>query len=154
MYYLFVVLLSFQTLICAVQDLVDIYPLNNLKKQYGNTPKKTWVIATFGNTLPPFLGLIFLLIFAREQTPIWVGIYLIAYHAINTILLYFSWYKLYFFGASKEDTDRIEKEYGDTLQILPKIKNNPRPNLLHFILHILFVLNTILSVMVGLNLIS
>ncbi len=56
---------------------------------------------------------------------------------------YFSWWKHYFFGSTKKWMELYDNIFKDTIIVLPKIKNNPTPNLEHCILHLISFLTFI-----------
>jgi hypothetical protein len=60
------------------------------------------------------------------------------YCAITVISAIAMWWIPYFFGASEETRRMYSEMYKDTRHVLPARGDNPRPNMFHLYLHVLF----------------
>ncbi len=58
-----------------------------------------------------------------------------------------TWWLPYFTHASDAWRIRYDEIFADTIQVLPKIRDNPRPNLEHCILHLLNLACFLLTIM-------
>jgi hypothetical protein len=61
------------------------------------------------------------------------------------------WYLPYFRGASEKTKDEYRRFYAGTHQVLPARGDNPRPNLLHLLLHVLYAATLLLALVIYLR---
>lgn len=61
------------------------------------------------------------------------------------------WYLPYFFGASEQKQGEYRKFYQGTRQVLPARGDNPRPNLLHVLFHVVFVITFCLALLMNIR---
>lgn len=153
MEYLFVVLLTLQCIILLLHDTMNFYPLNDIRALRRKMPTRARIGMVIGNALPAGIALLLESRWFGHPKPLATGLYFVLYYAVTLAMMYMSWYHLYLFGASEERKRAYREEYGNTLQILPPRGDNPRPNALHVFLHLLFIVNTFLAVMIGFNLV-
>jgi len=78
----------------------------------------------------------------------YVDRYWLIYCALTLISAVAMWYLPYFFGCSEAKIDEYQRLYAGTRQILPARGNNPRPNLLHVIFHLVFVATLSLALLI------
>jgi hypothetical protein len=52
------------------------------------------------------------------------------------------WYVPYFFGADEKKRGEYSRMYAGTRHIFPTRGDNPRPNFLHVLFHLLFVVTS------------
>lgn len=148
---IFLVLSLIQFLILLVQDTVNLFPLNDIKHLQESMSLRDRTLMFIGNTVFFLICLVLQIVYFGQPKPVWVGGYAVLLYGLNLYLMYQQWYKYYFFGAAAEVNAKYALEYGRTLHILPARGSNPRPNLLHLVLHVLFVCNTILAIIVCFN---
>lgn len=153
MEYLFIVLLTLQCLILLIHDWINIFPINDVRGMNEVIPRPTKIMVMVGNVLPPVLVLVMESRLFGRHKPLGVGLYFAIYFGITLAMMYLSWYHPYFFGATAEEKERYRKAYGRTLQILPRRGDNPRPNTIHLFLHTIFIVNAVLSLLIGFNLV-
>jgi hypothetical protein len=146
------VVLALQTLHLICQDWLDLFPLNDIAQLKQTMPPFTRLLMILGNSAPSIVALSLALIYRDLSTPLGVGLYWAAYFGSVLVLMYSMWYKPYLFGATAEQRQEFIHAYGRTHQILPRHGDNPRPNTFHVILHVLFLVNSVLSIGIGFNL--
>lgn len=149
--FLFVDLLLIHFLSLLLHDYVDLYPLNDVESARINISPVKRIIHTLIKTIPALAVLILAVLYFGEWKPFGVRIIMFAYFSVWLMVIYLLWYKPYFFGTGDEQKLNFQTNFGRTHQILPAIKDNPRPNTLHFILHILFFINFLLMLLCGYN---
>lgn len=150
----FVIALALQTLHLICQDWLDLFPLNDIAHLRETISPTNRLLMIVGNSVPSLVALCLALIYFGKPTPLGVGLYYAAYFGSVLVLMYSMWYKPYFFGATAEQRQEFVHAYGRTHQLLPARGENPRPNTFHIILHALFLLNTVLAITIGFNLVS
>jgi hypothetical protein len=143
-----------QLAILLVHDWLDLFPLNDIAHLQHSMSARQRLLMIFGNTAVYFGLLLAQAIYFGQTKPFWLGIAGAFYYCSVWFMMYQQWYKLYLFGAPEQVCRKYALEYGRTLQILPPRGNNPRPNLLHAILHVLFLVNSVLTILFGFNLIG
>jgi hypothetical protein len=104
----------------------------------GSRKRKLWA-ATLANSVFPGIAAAFALYFWHRTRPAYVDRYWLIYCAITLLSAIAMWYLPYSLGASETKKDEYQRLYAGTRQILPPRGNNPRPNLLHVIFHVVFV---------------
>ena len=151
--FIFADLLIVQLAYLLFHDLVDLFPYNDIERIKSFKPKGKLVISVIGNSMPAVVALFFVVRYIGEYKPWFVTAYLVFYFSTTLLLIFLNWYLPYFFGASEKETADYEFLYGRTRQRLPPRNGNPRPNVLHAVLHILFVINAVLMILVAFNLV-
>ncbi len=125
-----------------VIDWIPLFPLNDLAAaQAGGFGRR--LASSLGNTLPVALVLATFIAYFNQPFPLWATAYDLFYVVVFLVLVWLAWYGPYFFGTKSEREVEAMREYGKTVQCLPKRGNNVRPNLAHEILHILFILSAL-----------
>ena len=76
-----------------------------------------------------------------EVAPDVVATYWVTYCLVTLLSAIGMWYVPYFRGADKKKKLEYSQTYAETRHIFPAGGDNPRPNLLHLIFHLLFVIN-------------
>jgi len=134
------------TLFLLLHDWVDIYPLNDLTTFNKHCSLRNKVLMTIVNT--PFFIMYTIILLSYWSTPFswYAKIYLILCNALFSIGIIFSWWAPYLFGFPVEQTKELHKTHGSTHTFLPLIGNNPVPNTLHVIFHIIFLINMITTI--------
>lgn len=149
--FIFTDLLIIQLAYLLFHDLVDLFPFNDIERIKSTKPRGKIILWTLVNTVPAALALFFAARYIGEYKPFLVAAYFVFYFVTTLLIIFLKWYVPYFAGASEKEISENEFLYGRTRQILPPIKNNPRPNTLHVILHALFAINTVLMIMIVFN---
>ncbi len=145
---LFACLIALQFLIIVSHDLIDIPGLvhgSQIQAQIGTT--KVW-LATLANAVFPGIAVAFALCFWSRPTPAYVSNYWIVYCSVALLSAIGMWYIPYLLGAPEKQSRQYLTMYAGTRHILPPRGNNPRPNLFHVAIHILFVVNFCLALLV------
>jgi hypothetical protein len=107
--------------------------------------------ATGINAIFPGLAAGFALWFWGKSHPSYVGTYWVIYCAVTVASAVGMWYVPYLFGADEKKKLEYSRMYAGTRNIFPARGDNPRPNLLHVLFHILFVVNFALALMIRLR---
>ncbi len=149
--FLFVDLLIIHFLSLLFQDYINLFPLNDVENINQSITALKKLIKTIINTLPALAVLILSILYFGEWKPLDIRFIMFAYFIIRGIIIYFVWYVPYLFGTSERRKLIYQKNFGRTYNILPSIKDNPRPNTLHVVLHLIFFLNFILMLISGYN---
>ncbi len=149
--FLFVDLLLIHFLSLLFRDYIDLYPFNDVDKIGENVPPLKKLIKTIINSIPALAVLILAILYFGEWKPFGIRLIVFAYFIFRGIIIYFTWYVPYLFGTSDRKKLIYQNKFGRTHNILPAIKNNPRPNTLHVILHILLFINFLLMLLCGYN---
>jgi hypothetical protein len=138
---LFTCLITLQFLVVAAHDLVDIPGwTHGAQVQMIVGRRKLW-LATLVNAIFPGLAVAFAIYFWNKPKPGFVSDYWILYCAVALASAIAMWYVPYLFGTSEDRKRDYSRMYAGTRQILPPRGDNPRPNILHVCVHILFVVN-------------
>ncbi|HJZ24325.1 MAG TPA: hypothetical protein VJ201_07765 [Candidatus Babeliales bacterium] len=139
---------SLITLFLTLHDWIDIYPLNDLATFNKHCSLRNKILMTIINT--PFFIIYTALLLYYWSTPI--SSYAAAYLIICNLLFFtgimFSWWLPYLFGFPASQVEDLHKSHGTTHTFLPTIGNNPTPDTLHVIFHLVFVLNVIATFIV------
>jgi hypothetical protein len=116
--------------------LFDFYPFNNVR-QY--TLKERLVECCVNGLLlaTPALG-------SALQLQRMMTVSLVIYPVL-LVGEYLSWWHPYFFGASEGWQKIYDRLFKHTVVVLPRIENNPVPNLQHAVLHLLTLAATIFT---------
>jgi len=121
-----------------IHDWVPLGPLNDIERQ-REQPLSTRILVEIGNVLPIVVLLTLSLLFPTGPLPagaaIYAGLYIVAF----AVLAWLSWYRPYLRGSTPAREAAAAHEYGRTIQVLRPRANRIRPNLMHVILHLLFL---------------
>jgi small-conductance mechanosensitive channel len=129
-----------------LHDWVSMPPFNNTHEFAKRSLSKRLLI-TLGNALPLIVALTLAIYYRYATLPFFAKCYMLLYVLLFFILMWTSWYKPYLLGTTKEQEASYKKEYGSTIQVLPAHGHNPRPNLMHVILHGLFLMSAVLIIL-------
>jgi hypothetical protein len=144
---LFTFLIALQFLIIVSHDLIDIPGLvfgsrlvhgSQVQRIIGK--RKVW-LATLANSVFPGIAVTFAILFYNQPAPRYASNYWLVYCAVALASAIAMWYLPYLCGASEKQKLEYLKMYEGTVHILPERNGNPRPNLFHIGIHILFVVN-------------
>lgn len=139
---------SLITLFLALHDWIDIYPLNDLATFNKHCSLRNKVLMTFINT--PFFIIYtgILLYYWSTPMPPYAKAYLLVCNLLFFTGIIFSWWLPYLFGWPVSQVKDLHETHGTTHAFLPAIGNNPIPNTLHVIFHLVFVVNMIATCVV------
>ena len=107
--------------------------------------------ATAINAIFPGLAVALDLRFWGKSHPSYVGTYWVMYCAVTLLSALGMWYVPYFRGTDEKTKSQHAQMYAGTRHIFPARGDNPRPNLLHVLFHVLFVVNFGLAAMIRLK---
>jgi hypothetical protein len=142
----FTFLITLQFVIILLHDLVEIPGWSHTSQMQAVLGKgKLWA-ATLINSIFPGIAAGFAWAFWHRPRPAYVSRYWLAYCAITVLSAIAMWYWPYFRGASEKTKDEYRRFYEGTHQVLPARGDNPRPNLLHILFHILFAATLALGI--------
>ena len=143
----FTCLLILQFAIILVHDLIDIPGwIHGSQVQASIGRRKVW-LATLANSVFPGLAVGFALYFCNRPKPGFVPNYWVIYCAVAVMSAIGMWYVPYLRGAPEKIKREYQEMYAGTRQILPERGDNPRPNVFHMGIHVLFVVNLGLAIM-------
>ena len=83
----------------------------------------------------------------RGLQPVFVSRYWAIYCSVTVIAAIAMWYLPYFLGATEKMKDEYQRFYAGTRQVLPARGDNPRPNLLHVLFHLVFAATLVLALL-------
>jgi hypothetical protein len=133
------------TLFLLLHDWINIYPLNDLATFNKYCSLRNKIIMTIVNTSFFIIYTLILMYYWTTTFSSYAKIYIVTCNTLFLIGILFSWWIPYLFGWPKEHIKDLHKTHGTTHTFLPHIKNNPTPNTLHVIFHLIFVINMIAS---------
>jgi hypothetical protein len=142
---LFSCLIVLQFVIIISHDLIDIPGWvhgSQVQAQMGR--RKVW-LATLANAIFPGIAAGFAIYFWNRPKPAFVPNYWVIYCAVALMSAVAMWYLPYFRGATEKEKRERLSMYAGTRHILPERGDNPRPNLFHMGIHVLFVANFCLA---------
>jgi hypothetical protein len=142
---LFTCLIVLQFAIIATHDLIDIPGWvhgSRVQALFGR--RKVWLM-TLANSVFPGIAAGFAVYFRDRPAPGFVADYWLIYCAIALMSAIGMWYIPYLCGASEEQKSEYLSMYEGTRQVLPARGDNPCPNLFHIGIHVLFVANFCLA---------
>lgn len=145
---LFSCLIVLQFLIIVSHDLIHIPGWvhgSQVQSQLGRW--NVW-LATLVNSIFPGIAAGFALYFWKRPKPEYVSNSWVIYCSIALLSAIGMWYIPYLLGAAEEQKKKYLLMYAGTRQILPARGDNPRPNLFHVGIHVLFVVNLCLTLAV------
>jgi len=134
-----------QFLVTAGHDLVDIPGWVHGSQVKAAVGRTKLVLGTLSTAIFPAIAAAFALYFWSRPKPEYVYNYWMLYCAITVISAIAMWWIPYFLGTSAETAQMYSELYKGTRQVLPARGDNPRPNLFHLFLHVLFGATLILA---------
>ena len=141
----FTCLIVLQFLIIVSHDLIDVPGwIHGSQIQAEIGKGKVW-LATLANAVFPGTAVGFALYFWSRPRPDYVSDYWVIYCSIALLSAVGMWYVPYLRGVPEEQTRKYLAMYAGTRHILPSRGDNPRPNLFHVAIHLLFVVNFCLA---------
>ena len=139
MFLTFTCLIVFQFFITLGHDLIDIpgWVLGSqVQARMGR--RKVW-LATLVNSVFPGIAAGYAIAFWNRPLPAYVTNYWLIYCLIAALSAIGMWYIPYFRGATEAQKQDYLVMYAGTKQVLPERGDNPRPNVFHIGLHLLYV---------------
>jgi len=147
----FVLLIVAQFALIASHDLIDIPGWNHgsqVKALMGT--RKVW-IATMINSIFPGVAVGLAVYFWHRSPSRLAPDYWLTYCSIAVLSAIGMWYIPYWRGASDKTKSAYRAMYAGTRHLLPARGDNPRPNVFHMGLHVLFVANFSLALAIWLR---
>ena len=141
-------LLVLQFLVVTTHDWIDIPGWTTASQVQAVVGRRKLAIASLINGLFPGAAVALAIVFWNRPAPHVASNYWLLYCAITVISAIAMWYVPYLFGASEKQKREYGAMYAGTRHILPPRGDNPRPNLLHILFHVLFATNLALALMV------
>jgi len=135
----FVFLIVAQFAITASHDLLDIPGWNHGSQVKAYLGKRKIWIATLINSIFPAIAVGLAVYFWHRSTPRLAPDYWLVYCGISLLSAIGMWYIPYWRGASEKTKRAYHAMYAGTRYILPARGDNPRPNVFHMGLHVLYV---------------
>lgn len=143
---LFSVLIVLQFAVVALHDLIDIPGWVHGRQVREVVGRSKLYAGTAINAIFPGVAAGFAVWFWSRPKPAYVYGYWAIYCGVTMLSAVAMWYVPYLFGASEETRSQYAAMYAGTRQVLPARGDNPRPNLFHILLHILFVATLAMSI--------
>lgn len=140
-----------QFMVVVSHDWLDLPGWTHGRQVQSTIGRDKLMWATAINAIFPGVAVVFALGFWGKPCPRYVCSYWVAYCAVTVLSAIGMWYVPYLFGAAERKKLEYAQMYAGTYQVFPARGDNPRPNLLHVIFHILFVVNLALAVMIRLR---
>jgi hypothetical protein len=136
---------SFIFLFLLLHDWIAIYPFNDLATFNKHCSLRNKILMTVFNA--PFFLIYTLILLYYWSTPFSFSakMYLLICNTLFFTGILFSWWIPYFFGWPVEQTKELHEVYGKTHSFLPRIGNNPIPNTMHVIFHLICFINMIVT---------
>jgi hypothetical protein len=144
-------LIIVQFVVVVSHDWLEIPGWTHSKQVQAAIGRTKLLWATLINAIFPGVAVAFAVWFWGHSVPKPVDTYWVLYCAITVLSAIAMWYVPYVFGASEKTKLEYSQMYAGTRQVFPARGDNPRPNLLHVLFHILFVVNFALAVMIRLR---
>ena len=144
----FTLLITLQFLITLVHDLVEIPGWTHTSQIQAVLGKRKLWAATLINSIFPGVAMAFAWYFWNRPRPEYVNQYWVVYCVVTVISAVAMWYLPYFRGTSEKTKEEYRRFYAGTYQVLPERGDNPRPNLLHLLLHVVYAATLLLALSV------
>jgi hypothetical protein len=142
---LFTCLIILQFLVIVSHDVIDVPGWVHGSQIQAHIGKgKVW-LATLANAVFPGIAVGFALYFWSRPRPGYVSNYWVIYCSIALLSAVGMWYVPYLRGAPEKQRREYLSMYAGTRHILPERGDNPRPNLFHVGIHVLFLVNFCLA---------
>jgi hypothetical protein len=139
-------LIVLQFLVVVSHDLIEIPGWTHGSQVQATIGRRKLLLATLANAVFPGIAMGFALYFWNKPLPHYVPTYWVVYCAISVMSAIGMWYVPYLFGTSEKQKREYSAMYAGTRQVPPARGENPRPNLLHVGIHVLFVATLCLAV--------
>lgn len=146
---LFTVLIGVQFLVILLHDLVEIPGWTHARQMRAVLGTGKLVGATLANAVYPGIAIGLAIAFWMRPAPLVVSRYWVIYCGVTVVSAIAMWYVPYFRGATGKIKEDYARFYAGTRHWLPTRGDNPRPNALHLIFHVLFVVTLGLAVAVA-----
>lgn len=141
----FTCLIVLQFLIIVSHDLIDVPGwIHGSQVQAHLGKRKVW-LATLANAVFPGIAVGFAVYFWGRPSPGYAFDYWVIYCAVALLSAVAMWYVPYLRGAPERERTDYLAMYAGTRHILPERGDNPRPNLFHVGIHVLFGVNFCLA---------
>ena len=138
---LFTWLITLQFVLIVSHDLIDIPGwVHGKQVQAVLGRRKVW-LATAVNSIFPGLAVGFAIYFWNQPKPAYVPTYWMVYCAVAVGSAVAMWYWTYLRGADEKHAREYLNMYAGTKHVRPPRGGNPRPNVFHMGIHVLFVVN-------------
>ena len=138
-------LIVLQFVLICTHDLVDIPGWTHGKQVASAIGRRKLWLVTAVNAIFPGIAAGTAIAYWHRTAPALVGAYWVLYCLITVASAIAMWYVPYVFGTTRERELEYEQMYAGTKHVLPERGRNPRPNVLHLLFHVLFVVNLVLS---------
>ena len=145
---LFSVLLVLQFFVVVGHDWIDIPGWIHGTQVQAIIGRRKLLIGSLINAIFPGIAVVFAIIYWNRPHTSLASTYWTIYCAVSVISAIAMWYVPYFFGASAKTKQEYLQMYAGTRQVLPVRGNNPRPNLFHIFIHVLFATTLILALVI------
>ena len=132
-------------------DWIDMYPFNDLETFNRHCSLRNKILMTIINSSFFILYTAILILYWNSPIPFFAKLYIVICNLLFLSGIIFSWWLSYFFGWPISQVKELNEMYGKTHAFLPRIGNNPTPNTLHVIFHIVFIVNFIFSTLLILS---
>lgn len=142
---LFTCLITLQFLVIVSHDLIDIPGWVHGKQVQAVIGRRKVLLATAVNSIFPGIAVAFAIYFWKSPTPAYVLKYWVIYCAVAVGSAVAMWYWPYLRGANEKQAWEYSEMYGGTKHVLPPRGDNPRPNVFHMGIHVLFVVTLCLA---------
>ena len=145
---LFAWLIILQFIVVVSHDWLEIPGWTHGSQVQAAIGRTKLLWATAINAIFPGVAVGFALWFWGKTHPTYVGTYWLFYCGVALASAIGMWYVPYFRGTDEKTKLQYAAMYAGTRHIFPARGDNPRPNLLHVLFHILFVVNFGLALMI------
>jgi hypothetical protein len=144
----FTCLIILQFAIIVSHDLIDIPGwVHGSQVQALLGRRKVWIM-TLANSVFPGVAAGFAIYFWHRTRPGFVLNYWTIYCAIALLSAIGMWYVPYLRGAPEKQKEEYLAMYSGTRHVLPPRGDNPRPNLFHMGIHVLFIVTFCLALFI------
>jgi hypothetical protein len=140
------VLLILQFIVVASHDLIDIPGWVHGSQVRAIVGRNKLVLGTLSTAIFPAIAAAFAVYFWNRAKPAYVATYWVVYCAVTVISAVAMWYIPYIWGTSEQTRRMYTQMYEGTRQVLPARGDNPRPNVFHIVLHVLFITTLVLAI--------
>ena len=144
----FACLIILQFLVIILHDWLDIPGWTHGRQVQAVIGRSKLLWATAINALFPGLAVALAIWSWGKSLPTFVGSYWVIYCGVTLLSAIGMWYVPYLRGADEKKKLEYSRMYAGTRHIFPARGENPRPNLLHVLFHILFVVNFALALVI------
>src|SRR5271156_893840 len=145
MFTAFTCLIVLQFVIMVSHDLIDIPGWVHGSQVQALMGRRKVLLATLANSVFPGIAVGFAIYFWNRPKPSFVPNYWVIYCAVALLSAVGMWYVPYLRGAGQKQKTEYLTMYAGTRHVLPARGDNPRPNLFHIGIHVLFVVNFCLA---------